>query len=35
MDFELSDEQQLIQRTARDFSDHEIWDRARENARRL
>src|SRR2546423_2324282 len=33
MDFELSDEQQLIQRTARDFSDHEIWDRARENAR--
>src|ERR671939_1209790 len=33
MDFELSDEQQLIQRTARDFSDREIWDRARENAR--
>src|ERR671939_420517 len=33
MDFELSDEQQLIQRTARDFADKEIWDRARENAR--
>jgi butyryl-CoA dehydrogenase len=33
MDFELSDEQQLIQRTAREFSDREIWDRARENAR--
>ncbi|HEY3021183.1 MAG TPA: acyl-CoA dehydrogenase family protein [Solirubrobacteraceae bacterium] len=33
MDFELSDEQQLIQRTAREFADREIWDRARENAR--
>src|SRR5438093_3141171 len=33
MDFELSDEQQLIQSTAREFSDREIWDRARENAR--
>src|SRR5213592_3333074 len=33
MDFELSDEQQLIQNTAREFADKEIWDRARENAR--
>src|SRR3954462_746219 len=33
MDFALTDEQQLIQRTAREFSDKEIWDRARENAR--
>jgi len=33
MDFELNDEQQLIQRTAREFADREIWDRARENAR--
>ena len=33
MDFELSDEQQLIQSTAREFADREIWDRARENAR--
>src|SRR6058998_2155338 len=33
MDFALNDEQQLIQRTARDFADKEIWDRARENAR--
>jgi len=34
MDFALTDEQQLIQSTARDFSDREIWDRARENARK-
>jgi butyryl-CoA dehydrogenase len=33
MDFALTDEQELIQRTARDFADKEIWDRARENAR--
>src|SRR3982750_2211709 len=33
MDFELSDEQQLIQSTAREFADREIWDRARQNAR--
>ena len=26
MDFALTDEQQLIQSTARDFSDREIWD---------
>jgi len=33
MDFALTDEQQLIQSTARDFANREIWDRARENAR--
>src|SRR5436853_2517280 len=33
MDFELSDEQQLIRETARDFTDKEIVDRARENDR--
>src|SRR3954469_17123960 len=33
MDFALTDEQQLIQRTAREFSDKEICDKARENAR--
>jgi len=33
MDFELSDEQQLIRETARDFTDHEIVERARENDR--
>src|SRR3954467_6137814 len=33
MDFALTDEQELIRRTARDFSDKEIWDKARENAR--
>src|SRR4051812_16202747 len=33
MDFALNDEQELIRRTARDFADKEIWDRARENAR--
>src|SRR5215210_8154774 len=33
MDFELSDEQQLIRRTAREFSDREVAPRAAENAR--
>ncbi len=33
MDFELSDEQQLIRETARAFTDREIIPRARENAR--
>ena len=33
MDFELTDEQQLIRETARDFTDKEIVDRARENDR--
>jgi len=33
MDFDLTDEQQLIKRTAREFTDREIWDRARENDR--
>src|SRR5882762_2367433 len=33
MDFALTDEQQMIQSTAREFADREIWDRARENAR--
>ncbi len=33
MDFELSEEQQLIRETARDFTDNEIVDRARENDR--
>jgi butyryl-CoA dehydrogenase len=33
MDFELTDEQQLIKETARDFSDNEIATRARENDR--
>jgi alkylation response protein AidB-like acyl-CoA dehydrogenase len=33
MDFELSDEQQLIRETARDFTDNEIVERARENDR--
>ncbi len=33
MDFELSDEQQLIRETARAFTDDEIVARARENAR--
>src|SRR5947209_19171104 len=33
MDFELSDEQRLIRDTAREFTDNEIVDRARENAR--
>src|SRR4051794_13220876 len=33
MDFSLTDEQQMIQSTAREFADREIWDKARENAR--
>ncbi len=33
MDFDLTDEQQLIRRTAREFTDKEIWARARENDR--
>jgi alkylation response protein AidB-like acyl-CoA dehydrogenase len=33
IDFELSDEQRLIRETARDFTDNEIVDRARDNAR--
>jgi alkylation response protein AidB-like acyl-CoA dehydrogenase len=33
MDFELTDEQQLIRETARDFADHEIAPRARDNDR--
>jgi butyryl-CoA dehydrogenase len=33
MDFELSDEQQLIRQTAREFTDNEIIERSRENAR--
>ena len=33
MDFELSDEQRLIRETARDFTDNEIVERARENDR--
>src|SRR6201993_5099075 len=33
MDFELTDEQRLIRQTAREFTDNEIVERARENAR--
>jgi len=33
MDFDLTDEQRLIRETARSFTDSEIVDRARENAR--
>ena len=33
MDFDLTDEQQLIRETARNFTDNEIVDRSRENAR--
>ncbi len=33
MDFELTDEQQLIRETARNFTDNEIVERARENDR--
>jgi len=33
MDFELTDEQQLIRETARAFTDNEIVERARENDR--
>src|SRR3989449_2473850 len=32
MDFDLTDEQRLIRDTAREFTDNEIVDRARENA---
>src|SRR5262249_52395082 len=34
MDFDLTDEQRLIKETAREFTDKEIVERARENARR-
>jgi butyryl-CoA dehydrogenase len=34
MDFDLSDEQQLIRDTARDFADRELAERARENDRK-
>jgi hypothetical protein len=34
MDFDLSDEQRLVQETAREFTDREIVPRARENSRR-
>ena len=33
MDFDLTDEQQLIQGTAREFTDNEIIVQSRENAR--
>src|ERR1700710_1181227 len=33
MDFDLTDEQQLVRETARAFTDNEIVARARENAR--
>ena len=33
MDLDLTDEQRLIQETARDFADNEIIPRARENDR--
>jgi butyryl-CoA dehydrogenase len=33
MDFELTDEQRLIKQTAREFTDNEIVERSRENAR--
>src|SRR6202790_1392860 len=33
MDFELTDEQRLIRETARDFTNNEIVERARENNR--
>ena len=33
IDFELTDEQRLIQETAREFTDKEIVPRARENDR--
>jgi butyryl-CoA dehydrogenase len=33
MDFELNDEQRLVRETARDFTDNEIVERARENDR--
>jgi len=34
MDFDLTDEQELIRETARKFTDEVVWERARENARR-
>jgi butyryl-CoA dehydrogenase len=33
MDFDLTDEQQLIRKTAREFTDNEIVERAKQNAR--
>jgi butyryl-CoA dehydrogenase len=33
MDFALTDEQELIRRTAREFTDREIWEQGRQNAR--
>src|SRR5437660_11936258 len=33
MDFELTDEQRLIKQTAREFTDGELIERTRENAR--
>ena len=33
MDFELTDEQRLIKQTAREFTDNELIERTRENAR--
>ena len=33
MDFDLTDEQQLIRNTAREFTDNEIVERAKQNAR--
>jgi alkylation response protein AidB-like acyl-CoA dehydrogenase len=33
MDFDLTDEQQLIKQTAREFTDREIVLQSRENAR--
>src|SRR6202022_4406197 len=33
MDFDLTDEQSLIRQTAREFTDNEVIDQARENAR--
>src|SRR5258708_6071907 len=33
MDFELTDEQRLIKQTAREFTDNELVERTRENAR--
>src|ERR1700732_599675 len=34
MDFELTDEQRLIKETAREFTDRELIERTRENARK-
>jgi butyryl-CoA dehydrogenase len=33
MDFALTDEQELVRSTAREFTDREIWERGRQNAR--